>query len=276
MKHIGLLLLLCLTLPTHAAEPLRFGVANQRPVMLTAQVWNPILAYVSKKSGVPLVLAMGKTATETTELAARGQLDFIYTNTLFTPQHDKIGFHAIARFNGPPIRGQIIVLENSPVHQLDELKGKKLAVPTTESFISYALQMHALNHAGVRVENILTASQESGFAQLASKQVDAAAGHSKIIEAYALREGLHYRAIFTSAPYPDLPIMVHPRIARSTVEKVLAALLGMSNDPEGRKILDDANHILKADHPLSFVRTRDRDYNAYRDFYRSAESIRQP
>src|SRR5512139_2110997 len=277
MKRAGLLLLLLgLSLSVQAEEALRFGVANQRPVMLTAQVWNPILAYVSKKSGVPLVLVMGKTATETTDLATHGQLDFIYTNTLFTPQGDKIGFHAIARFNGPPIRGQIIVLENSPIHQLGELKGKRLAVPTTESFISYALQMHALNRAGVRVESVFTASQESGFAQLASKQVDAAAGHSKVIEAYSLREGLHCRAILTSAPYPDLPIMVHPRIAHSTVEKVLAALLGMSNDPEGRKILDDANNILKAEHALSFVRTRDREYDAYRDFYRSAESIHQP
>ncbi|HEY6095100.1 MAG TPA: phosphate/phosphite/phosphonate ABC transporter substrate-binding protein [Gallionellaceae bacterium] len=276
MKHTGLLLLLCLALPAHAAEPLKFGVANQRPVMLTAQVWNPILAYVSKKSGVPLVLAMGKTATETTDLAASAQLDFVYTNTLFTPQRDKIGFHAIARFNSPPIRGQIIVPEQSPIHQLSELDGKKLAVPTRESFISYALQMHALKRAGAKVETVFTGSQEGGFAQMANQRVDAAVGNSKIIESYAAREGMRYRAIFTSAAYPDLPIMAHPRVARSTVEKVLAALLGMSHDPEGRRILDDANAILMAEQPLAFVRAKDRDYADYRRFYLNAEGHQQP
>ena len=276
MKPTGLLLLLCLALPAYAAEPLKFGVANQRPVMLTAQIWNPILAYVSKKSGVPLVLAMGKTATETTELATRGELDFIYSNTLFTPQRDRIGFHAIARFNGPPIRGQIIVLEHSPIHQLSQLQGKALAVPTTESFISYALQMHALNKAGIKVETVFTGSQEGGFAQLANRKVAAAAGHNRIIEAYALREGLRYRAIYTSAPYPDLPIMAHPRVAHDTVEKVLDALLSMNTDPEGRSILNEANTILKSGHSLSFVRARDNEYDAYRHFYRHAESAQRP
>ena len=39
-----------------------FNVLNQRSVALTAQYWNPILTYVSKKSGVPLELKLAKTA----------------------------------------------------------------------------------------------------------------------------------------------------------------------------------------------------------------------
>lgn len=277
MKRTGLmLLLLALSLPVQAAEALKFGVANQRPVMLTAQIWNPILAYVSKKSGIPLTLLMGKTATETTLMAAEGELDFIYTNQLFTTDRDKLGFRAIARLNTPMVRGQIVVSEDSPIHQLGDLGGKKMATPTTESFISYALQMRALVNAEVRVETIISGSQESGIAQLASGKVDAAAVHSQIIQAYAQRERFRYRSIYTSPPYYDLPIMAHPRVPRSSVEKIRSALLLMASDPEGRKILEEANTIIKADAALAFVSTRDRDYDNYRRFYRSDNSREHP
>lgn len=273
MKHTGLLLLLLgLSLCTHAEEALKFGVANQRPVMLTAQIWNPILAYVSKKSGLQLTLLMGKTATETTLMASKGELDFIYTNQLFTTERDKLDFHAIARLNTPMIRGQIIVPEDSPIHQMQDLNGKKMATPTTESFISYALQMRALANAETRVETVISGSQEGGIAQLVSGKVDAAAVHNQIIQAYAQRERFRYRAIYTSPPYYDLPIMAHPRVPRSSVEKIRYTLLSMAGDPQGRKILDEANTIIKADAALEFVSTSNRDYDNYRRFYHSDNS----
>lgn len=42
-----------------AAETFYFGVLNQRSVILTAQLWNPVLHYVSAKSGVPLTIENG-------------------------------------------------------------------------------------------------------------------------------------------------------------------------------------------------------------------------
>jgi phosphonate transport system substrate-binding protein len=277
MKHAGLLfLLLCLPQSVQADEALKFGVANQRPVMLTAQIWNPILAYLSKKSGIPLALLMGKTAAETTELASSGQLDFIYTNTLFTPERNKLGFHAIARFNTALIRGQIVVAEDSSIRQLRDLAGKKMVTPASESFISYSLQMKALANAEVKVETVIAGSQEGGIAQLAAGRVDAAAVHSKVIQAYSERENFRYRAIYTSPPYCDLPIMAHPRVPRSKVEQIRSALLAMANDPEGRKILDAANTLIKSDTALAFVSAKDRDYDNYRRFYRPAPRRNSP
>ena len=67
-------LILCTVLPAHAetAAIRSFGVLNQRSVQLTAEYWNPILQYVSKKSGVTLNLKMGKTAPDTSAMTGRG------------------------------------------------------------------------------------------------------------------------------------------------------------------------------------------------------------
>ena len=81
-----------------AAEPAyTFNVLNQRSVALTAQYWNPILTYVSKRSGVPLELKLAKTAQEGNAIAERGGYDFLYTNHFFTPERDRLGFRVIAR-----------------------------------------------------------------------------------------------------------------------------------------------------------------------------------
>ncbi len=42
-------------------EPFSFGVIIHRSPTLTAQFWNPILGYVSERSGVPLHLKVART-----------------------------------------------------------------------------------------------------------------------------------------------------------------------------------------------------------------------
>ena len=120
------------------------------------------------------------------------------------------------------------------------------------------------------LEPVFAGSQEGGIAQLAAGKVDAAAVHSSIIRAFSRREGFRYRAIFTSEPYADLPVMAHPRVAKGSVEKVRAALLAMADDAQGRKILESANAAIGAAAPLAFVGANDSDYDAYRRFYTGA------
>ena len=53
------------------AKPYAFNVLNQRTIALTAEYWNPILTYVSKKSGVPLELKLAKNAREGNQIAEK-------------------------------------------------------------------------------------------------------------------------------------------------------------------------------------------------------------
>src|SRR4051812_32338243 len=54
----------------HAQEkPYSFNVLNHRSVALTAQYWNPILVYVTEKTGIPLELKLNKTSQENTSKA---------------------------------------------------------------------------------------------------------------------------------------------------------------------------------------------------------------
>ena len=67
------LLLLALGTETSSqnhGQPLSFGVIIWRSPILTAQFWNPIIRYVSEKSGVPLQLKVAQTGPEHTAMSA--------------------------------------------------------------------------------------------------------------------------------------------------------------------------------------------------------------
>jgi phosphonate transport system substrate-binding protein len=239
-------------------------------VALTASFWNPILEYVSRRSGVPLALRMGKTAVETTEMTVRGEFAFVYTNHLFTPERVRLGYRVIARTDTPSIRATIIVPESSPLKSLAELNGRAVAFPSREAFVGYWVPMDALLRAGVRVQPSYAGNQEGAMAQLQAGTVEAAAVNALELEGYARRVGFRYRALWTSEGYHNLPIMVNPAVAADKAEAVRLALVGMSRDAEGARVLRTSAEALMLKEPIAFIPANDRDYDNYRRFYRSA------
>lgn len=246
-----------------------FGVLNQRSIGLTARFWNPILEYVSARSGVPLALRMGKTAVETTDMTVRGEFAFVYTNHLFTPSRVKLGYRVIARTNTPSIRATIIVPESSPLTSLKALEGKAVAFPSREAFVGYWVPMDALMRAGVKVRASYAGNQEGTMAQLQAGTVEAAAVNALELESYARRAGFRYRALWTSEGYHNLPIMANPSVPAAKAEAVRKAFVEMSRDPEGARILQASSEVLKLPEPIAFVPASDADYANYRRFYQT-------
>jgi phosphonate transport system substrate-binding protein len=248
--------------PAHAQPaPLTFGVLNQQSPALTAERWNPILHHVTSVTGVPLRMRMGATVPETNAMMVRGDFDFVFTNHNFKPEYDTLGFQVIARWGGDPIRCVIAVPAESPVQKLQELEGLRVAFPSRDAFVGYAVPAMELKRVGLRVEEVFSGNQEGAIAQLKARRVDAAAVNSRFLAAYAEREGLRFRELFVSDPYPDLAVIAHPRVPAAVVEKVRQALVRMKHEPEAAPILARAKSV-------GFEPATDRDYDGVRKVYR--------
>ena len=238
-----------------------FGVLNQQSPALTAERWNPILHYLGAVSGVPLVLKMGPTVDETNAMMARSVFDLMFTNHNFQSEFDGIGYRVIARWAGEPIRAVIAVSADSLVRTLRELDGKAVAFPSKEAFVGYAVPLVALRNARVNVSEVFAGNQEGAMAQLKARRVDAAAVNSRFLSQYAEREGVKFREIYVSESFPELAVIVHPRVAAATVDKLRRALIGMADDPAAAPIL--ARVKFKGFAPAS-----DRDYDGVRRVYK--------
>jgi phosphonate transport system substrate-binding protein len=273
IKTVFAMALSVMILPaSHAAEKAyAFHVLNQRTIALTAQYWNPILTYVSKKSGVPLELKLAKSAKEGNAAAEKGEYHFLYTNHFFTPERDRLGYKVIARPAGKGIKSQIVVPLDSPAKTLQDLNGKDVAFVSPDGFTGYQLPYDALLRAKVQVNVIFTGNQEASSAQLRVKKVAAAGVNSTVMERYARRVEFGYRALWTSETYQDLCVMANPTVPEAKVLAVRDALVGMDADAEGRRILEEGAELLKMKDDIGFVTAENRDYNNYRQFYKTTQ-----
>ena len=258
---VGLAVILMASVAAAQERPLAFGVLNQQSATRTAERWNPVLHYVTAQTGVPLQLRMGPTVNDTNAMMKRGELDFVFTNHNFQSEFDSLGYRVIARWAGEPIHGVIAVAVDSAVRALKDLDGKRVAFPSIEAFVGYAVPVVALRQVGVKVDEVFAGNQEGALAQLKARRVDAAAVNSRFLSQYARRESVQFREVFVSPGYPDLAVIAHPRLPAATVEKVRQALLGMKIDPAAAPILTRAES-------RGFDPATDRDYDSVRQVYR--------
>jgi phosphonate transport system substrate-binding protein len=249
----------------HAEEnkPLMLGVLNQQSPQLTAERWNPILNYLSKTTGFPFQLKMGQTVQVTDAMMGRGEFDLVFTNHNFQVEYDGV-YKVIARWSGEPIRGVIAVQPDSNINQLYDLKDKKIAFPSKDAFVAYAVPKVALNNEGIKVNVSFAGNQEGALAQLKAKMVDAVAVNSRLLKNYTEQQNIQFREIFVSEPFAELPIIVHPRLPSDKVEIIQKALLNMKNDP-------NAAEILKKLKFKGFEAAEEKDYDNVRKVYRQSE-----
>ena len=248
--------------PVRAEErPLSFGVLNQQSPALTAERWNPILHYLTTISGVPLHLRMGPTVQDTNAMMKRGDFDFVFTNHNFQTEFDHIGFKVIARWGGDPIHGVIAVPDDSPVRDLRALEGRRIAFPSPDAFVGYAVPLVALRQAGVKFTEVFAGNQDGVLAQLKARRVDAGAVNSRFLRDYQARENVRFREVSVSAAYPDLAVIVHPRVPAATTEKVRQALIGLKSDPKAASLREQLKF-------RGFEAATDRDYEGVRLVYR--------
>jgi phosphonate transport system substrate-binding protein len=248
--------------PVGAQEnPLAFGVLNQQSPALTAERWNPILHYLSTVSGVPLQLRMGPTVQDTNLMMKRGDFDFVFTNHCFQAEFDHIGFKVIARWGGEPIHGVIAVPEDSPVRDVRGLDGRRIAFPSPDAFVAYAVPLVALRQASVKFTEVFAGNQDGVLAQLKARRVDAGAVNSRFLRDYQARQNVRFREVSVSAGYPDLAVIVHPRVPAPTVEKVRQALIGLKDDARAAVLREQLKF-------RGFEPATDRDYDGVRLVYR--------
>lgn len=248
----------------------RFSPVNQWDINKTAAYWNPIIQYVSEKSGVRLQLKIGRTSADTTSYVLAQEVEFVFSNHLFSPERDALGWKVFGRRNAPELRGQIAVPADSPITRLEELKGLEVAFAGPEAFIGYKVPYAHLLSRGIDVKVVFGGNQNAAIAQMFAGKARAVGSNSMLIDGYANRENKQFRILWTSEGYHDLALMASSKVPEKDVRAVAAAFIGMSKDPRGRDILHRASREVGLDADAHFVPASGADYAPYRRFYQTA------
>ncbi len=248
----------------------RFSPVNQWDINKTAAYWNPIIRYVSEKSGVKLELKIGRTSADTTAYVLAKEVEFVFSNHLFSPEREQLGWKVFGRRWTPPLHGQIAVPANSPITGLEELKGQEVVFAGPEAFIGYKIPYAHLLSRNINVKTVFAGNQNAAFAQLFAGKAMAVGSNSALIEGYTQREGKAFRVLWTSEGFNDLALMASSKVPEKDLKAVASAFVGMHRDPVGKSILVKASEEVGLDREAYFLPASSADYAAYRRFFQSA------
>lgn len=248
----------------------RFSPVNQYGLELTAKYWNPIIEYISAKSGVKLQLKIGRTSADTTAYVLANEVEFVFSNHLFSPDRDQLGWKVFGRRETPPIHSQIVVLADSPYQKLDQLANLPVAFPGPEALVAYKFSYAQLINRNVPVEVVFGGNMDGAFAQLASGKAKAVGANSQLTEGWVKREGKKLRVLWQSEPLYDLALMAARSVPEKDLKAVAKAFADMGSDVQGVKILAASGNLVGLLPTARFVASNGSEYNSYRNFYKTA------
>lgn len=211
--------------------------------------YEEIFDYIGKKLGREVEMVQRKTYAEVNFLIKEGRIDAAFVcSRPYVEGHRDFGLELLCVpvcFGKTEYYSYFIVHKDSPVQDLEELRGRIFAFSDPLSNSGMLVPVYALAKMGETPESffsrhIFTYSHDNSIRSVAEKFVDGAAVDSLIWEYLNAKQSAwtaQTRVIYKSAPCAIPPIVVRPGIDRELKKELQSAFLNMHNDPEGHEIL---------------------------------------
>jgi phosphonate transport system substrate-binding protein len=237
-----LLVWLYATLPALAQQaaqkPLEFGIVPQQSASRLAEDWGPVLAEISKRSGVALVFRTAPSIPGFEERLGKGDYDLAYMNPYhYVVFHKASGYRAFAREQDRKIKGILVVKKNSPYRKPADLAGKTVVFPAPAAFAASILPQAEFGRLKIPIEAKFVASHDSVYRAVASGLQEAGGGIQRTFEAAPVEVRDALRVLSETPAYTPHAFAAHPRVPQEILAKVLAAMASLSADETGQRLL---------------------------------------
>lgn len=230
-----------ITLKVTAQEvsgPLSVGIVPQQSASRLAEDWGPLLAEVSRRSGVPLVFRTAPTIPDFEERLGQGSYDLAYMNPYhYVVFHAASGYRAFAKEKGRKLQGILVVRKDSPYNKLSDLAGKTVIFPAPAAFAASILPQAEFGRLKIPVKAKFVASHDSVYRAVSSGLHEAGGGIERTFEATPAEIRSTLRVIAETQPYTPHAFAAHPRVPAKVLARVQAAMLSLSDDEVGQRLL---------------------------------------
>jgi phosphonate transport system substrate-binding protein len=239
-------------------KSLSFGVVPQQAASRLAEDWGPLLAEVSRRSGVSLVFRTAPNIPAFEERLATGDYDLAYMNPYhYVVFHKASGYTAFAKEQERRLKGILVVRKDSAVLKPADLAGKTVVFPAPAAFAASILPQAEFGRLKIPIETRFVASHDSVYRAVASGLHEAGGGIQRTFEAMPTDVREQLRVLSETPGYTPHALASHPRVPAATVERLRKAMASLADDEIGRALLA----------PLAFrglVAAQDREWNDIR------------
>lgn len=245
------------------------GVISRYPPNIIFKGYQPIIDYLNQNEKYHFELKLSTSYSETVNQLVNGEVAIAFFGTLlYINAHNRYGIVPILKplnedFK-PFFRSVLFTKENSEINSLIDLKGKKIALPSKESFsgnwlIKYELKNHNISGSEFAdIENF--AYHQNVMFQVLKGNFDAGVVKDRVINEYKDR---NVKIIAYSEPVPGSPIVAAKDYDEQIIQTIKELLLKIDlNDEYYKAIVKnwDKEFI------FGFVEAKDSDYDLIRKY----------
>jgi len=238
---LGLICSLGVPVPAEAQggpKPLAFGIVPQQSASRLAEEWGPLLAEISRRSGVPLVFRTAPSIPVFEERLGQGEYDLAYMNPYhYVVFHSAKGYRAFAKEQERKIKGILVVKKDSTYRKPADLAGKTVVFPAPAAFAASILPQAEFGRLKIPIEAKFVASHDSVYRAVASGLQEAGGGIQRTFEATPAEIRDTLRVLSETPAYTPHAFAAHPRVSAEILAKVLAAMASLAGDEAGQRLL---------------------------------------
>lgn len=229
------LLLLGYGAASHSAE-FSLGIVPQFDSRKIEEAWAPIAKEIELKTGHRIILRGSPTIPEFETRLYKGEFDFAYMNPYhFVQAHKSQRYTALLRDHAEPLQGIIVVRNDSTIKRVEELHGRKVAMPAPNALgASLIPRAEFARKFKIAPEISYVKSHASVYRSVVAGTVDAGGGIDSTLEAESPSIKNQLRVLYKTIALPTHPIAAHSRIPASISKRFQEVILAYSESTEGR------------------------------------------
>lgn len=236
----ALVLLLMGSVTTTAAQELSFGVVPQQSASSLARVWIPVIQEVAARSGVRMVFRTTTDIPSFEDGLAKGHYDLAYMNPFhYVVFNKKAGYRAFAKEKGRRLTGIIVVPKNSPIKDIHELAGKKVAFPAPAAFAASMLPRAEFSRQGIPINVHYVSSHDSVYHGVSRGLFAAGGGIQRTLEAIDPAVSADLRVLTKTPSYVPHAFAARPQVPDEVLARVQKAMISLADDEQGQKLLKE-------------------------------------
>lgn len=250
-----------------ATRSVIMGLIPEYDLFAQKKRYESLADYISRKAGVTVELRILSRYGNIIENFIENDLDCAFFGSFTGAMAiQKLGIHPIVRPEWKDGRstyyGKIFVRKDSGITSPVDMKNKRFAFVDKATTAGWLLPLYYFKSNGIDfsthlAEIYFTGTHEDAIKDVLEGNADIGAAKNTVFEFLAKEDEriiTELDVLFESPPVPANGLGFRRDFDKSVIEKIKFALLEMSEDPEGREVLENFG-------ARQFIATTERDYD---------------
>lgn len=221
--------------------PLQMGVLPYLSSERLFQSFLPMKDYLEAQLKRRIVLSTTPDFKTYVQRAARGDYDIYQTAPHFALLAEtEQGYRRVSRLTRE-LDGDVIVRRDSPVHRVEDLRGRIVITPDALAITSLLGEQLLKEHGFMPGKNYRlerTTSHNNAIMTVYRREADAALTSAAVFEQLAPEIQRELRVLTKTSTVPHMMIMAHQRLSAEEYVQLKRALLAFTREGPGRQFFE--------------------------------------